>query len=115
MNDYVPSDLEGQEARHEAQRVERKLSRDTEESDLKWLMARKQGRRIVWRLLVQAGTFAPSFNTNAMLMAHAEGRREFGTRVLAAVQRSCPELYFPMFSENSNDSKHKPGADADQQ
>lgn len=99
MND--PLDLREQEAQ-QAERQERdKLARGTEESDIKWMMATKRGRRIIWRLLEQAGVYRLSFSTNALSMAFAEGNRSFGNRTLALLHATCPELYAPMVKENS--------------
>jgi hypothetical protein len=81
------------------------MTRETEESDFKWLMGRKQGRRIVWRQLERAGVFKLSFNTNAMQMAFAEGNRNEGLRVLDLIHRLTPELY-PVMVKESNERIH---------
>lgn len=72
----------------------------TEIEDIKWLMKNRQGRRIVWRLLGNAGVFQLSFNQTAMTMAFNEGRRSEGLRLFAAVQEHCPDLYVVMTQEN---------------
>jgi len=99
-----PFDLQGQEraAQEVAKRDE--LSKDTEESDFKWLMRSKRGRRIVWRQLERAGVFRLSFNTNAMAMAFAEGNKNDGLRTLGLINRLCPELYQTMVNE-ANDHR----------
>lgn len=79
-----------------------RLERETEESDVKWLMSSKRGRRIIWRLLDQTGVFRSSFNTTAMQMAFNEGFRNFGNRMLALVHQHCPELYPQMMKENTH-------------
>ena len=100
-----PTDLRGQDrAAAEAERRDR-LARETEEGDIKWLMASKRGRRICWRFLDRAGVFRLSFNTNAMAMAFAEGNRNEGLRLLAQIHALCPELYPVMVKENANDSR----------
>ena len=83
----------------------RKLARDNEDSDFKWLMSSKRGRRIVWRQLERAGVFRLSFNTNAMAMAFAEGSRNEGLRVLTQIHTLCPELYATMVKE-ANDNRN---------
>lgn len=106
MSNYDPLDINGQaQAKADADQRSR-LSRDTEESDLKWLMSSKRGRRIVWRLLDRAGVFRLSFNTNAMQMAFAEGNRNEGLRVLAQIHTLCPELYPAMVREQINDNRN---------
>ena len=103
---YDPLDTKGQERAKADKDTQSKLSRDTEESDLKWLMNSKRGRRIVWRLLEQAGVFRLSFNTNAMQMAFAEGNRNYGNRLLAQVNALCPELYPTMVKEAKDERNH---------
>ena len=103
MGNNDPTDINSQERAKAEKELRNKLERDTEESDIKWLMGRKQGRRIVWRLLDQAGTFRLSFNTNSMQMAFNEGNRNFGNRTLALIHSHCPELYTVMMKESTND------------
>jgi hypothetical protein len=83
-----------------------KLSRDTDESDFKWLMSSKRGRRIIWRLLDRAGIFRLSFNTNAMTMAFAEGTKNEGLRILSQIHTLCPELYSVMTKEAQHDNRN---------
>ncbi|UOF81038.1 endopeptidase [Caudoviricetes sp.] len=103
MSNYDPLDLRGQEREKADREVRDRLERETEEADVKWLMGSKRGRRIIWRLLDQAGVFRLSFNTNAMTMAFAEGNRNYGLRLLAMVHSLCPELYPTMLKEQKND------------
>lgn len=79
-----------------------RLTRENEESDVKWLMSSKRGRRVVWRLLDQAGVFRTTFSTNAMSMAFAEGNRNQGLRLIAMIHVLCPEQYPAMMKEQSN-------------
>lgn len=102
---HDPLDLDGQERAQANTDKRRKLAKDTEESDLKWLMGSKRGRRIVWRLLEQSGVFRLSFNTNSMTMAFNEGNRNFGNRALALIHSTCPELYPAMLKE-ATDERH---------
>lgn len=83
-----------------------RLARENEEADIKWLMGNKRGRRVLWRLLDQAGVFRSSFNTNAMAMSFAEGNRNYGLRMLALIHSQCPELYPTMMKENSSHERN---------
>ena len=103
MSNYDPLDLRGQERTESDKKLRDRLSRETEEGDLKWLMSSKRGRRVVWRLLDQSGVFRLSFNTNAMQMAFAEGNRNFGNRTLSLIHSHCPELYPQMVKEQKDD------------
>lgn len=104
-NRHDPLDLRGQERSKKDAESRDRLAREGEEDDIKWLMKCRQGRRIVWRMLDQAGVFRLSFNTNAMAMAFAEGNRNAGLRLLAIVHKIAPELYQTMVKENSNEHR----------
>jgi hypothetical protein len=103
MSTYDPLDIKSNQRKKAYDEAREKFERESEEADFKWLMGSKRGRRIVWRLLEQAGVFRLSFNTNAMAMAFAEGNRSYGNRTLAMVHSVCPELYPTMVRENAND------------
>ena len=102
MSNYDPFDLDGQAETQDDKDLKSRLARETEESDLKWLMSSKRGRRIAWRLLDQSGVFRSSFNPTAMVMAFNEGNRNFGNRTLAMIHQHCPELYPQMMKEAVN-------------
>lgn len=103
--EFDPTDIRSQERAKADREVRDRLTRETEEADLKWLMSNKRGRRIVWRLLDQSGVFRLSFNPNAMQMAFAEGNRNFGNRILALIHSLCPEQYPTMVKENSTNER----------
>ena len=69
------------------------------EDDIKWLMGSKRGRRIVNRLLQDAGVFRISFSTNALQMSFNEGNRNSGLKLLAAISEYCPNRYIEMTEE----------------
>lgn len=108
VSTYDPTDLKGQEISRSDEATRRRLAAEVEELDVKWLMGSKRGRRIVWRLLEQAGVFRLSFNTNAMQMAFNEGNRNYGNRTLELIYKTCPELYAVMLKE-SNDGIRSDG------
>jgi hypothetical protein len=97
-----PFDIDAQRTtRSKALAEERRVQND-EERDFKWLMSSTQGRRIVWRLLEQAGVFRSSFSTNSMQMAFNEGFRSYGLKMVNLIQRVTPELYSTLQKENTN-------------
>lgn len=100
---HDPTDIHGQERAKADQAKRLKLARETEESDLKWLLSSKRGRRIVWNLLDRAGVFRLSFNTNAMTMAFQEGTRNEGLRLLAMINTHAPEAYQAMIEEQKDE------------
>ena len=105
MSNYDPLDLRSQERSKADRELRERLVRENEEADIKWLMGNKRGRRIIWRLLDQAGVFRSSFNTNAMTMSFAEGHRNYGLRILALIHSQCPELYPTMMKEQTADER----------
>jgi hypothetical protein len=107
---YDPIDLDAQTATREAEANRRRLGGEVEALDVKWLMGSKRGRRIVWRLLDQAGVFRLSFSTNAMQMSFNEGNRNYGNRTLDLIHRTCADLYTQMLKE-SNDARRSDGND----
>ena len=104
--EFDPTDLRAIDRAKADREVRDRLAKETEESDLKWLMSNKRGRRIIWRLLDHSGVFRLSFNTNAMQMAFAEGNRNYGNRTLAMIHALCPEQYPTMVKENSSNERN---------
>ena len=105
MSNYDPLDIRGQEQTKENKDLREKLNMQNEESDLKWLMSNKKGRRIVWRMLDQAGVFRLSFNQNSMQMAFNEGNRNSGLRTISMIHQTCPDLYQVMLKEQNDTNR----------
>lgn len=104
-----PTDIRSQERAQEEVSKRERLAKDTEESDTKWLVSSKRGRRIVWRMLDQAGVFRMSFNTNSMQMAFNEGNRNSGNRLLAMMNEANPDAFTLMLKEakeKTNDARN---------
>lgn len=102
MSSYNPTDLQGQEASREEEKTRKRLAAEGAEQDLKWLMSSKRGRRIVSRLLEQAGVFRLSFDSNAMRMAFNEGNRSYGNWLFDQIRNTCFEL-IPVMIKEFND------------
>jgi hypothetical protein len=105
VSNYDPLDLRSQERNKADRDLRERLARENEEADIRWLMGNKRGRRVIWRLMDQAGVFRSSFNTNAMTMSFAEGHRNYGLRILALIHSQCPELYPTMMKEQTADER----------
>ena len=78
-------------------------------SDFKWLMRDVRGRRLMHWLLTKSGVFRTTFEETPMragympiAMAHAEGRKDIGYRLMAQLDRVCPDQYSKMMKENKN-------------
>lgn len=98
---HDPLDVHAEEVQREAARDRAKFASHTEAEDTKWLMSSKRGRRIMRRLLDRAGVWQLSFNTNALTMAFAEGRRNEGLALLARITEHCPDRYTEMLKERT--------------
>ena len=80
------------------------LLAQTEIEDFVWLMSDKRGRRIVWRLLSEAGVFRASYvpGIDAMQTAFAEGGRSQGLKLMAWIAEHCPDRFSEMQKEAQN-------------
>lgn len=103
MATYDPTDLRGQEREKLEADARKRVVRDGEIADIRWLMSSKRGRRIMWRLLDLSGPFRLSFDANAMKMAFAEGNRNLGNQLFNEVMNLCPEMYPVMVKEQRDD------------
>lgn len=99
MEDFDPLNTEQQELDKASADALRQLVQQQQDEDFRWLMSDQRGRRIVWRLLSEAGVFQTSFNPEAMTMAFKEGQRTAGLQLLAQVHKLCPDLYTTMMKE----------------
>lgn len=106
--EHDPLDLPSQERTAAATAEEERLAREKEQSDLRFVMSNKQGRRFVWRLLSRAGLYQSSFNTNNAVMAFNEGNRNAGLQLLNEIMETCPERYTDMLAEQK-EAKEKDG------
>lgn len=72
------------------------------QEDLRAVMASAEGRRVVYRLLEQAGVYRLSFAGEApLLTAFNEGMRSVGLSLAAAVTAASPAAYTRMLQENA--------------
>jgi len=77
------------------------------------LMSYPHGRGYVWSVLAETHVFATSFATDPLLMAFAEGERNFGLRLLNDVIEQCPDLFLLMIQEQNNASGRRNQPDDD--
>jgi len=99
MTDHDPLDLAAQ-ARTDAQIAEEeRLAREKQQSDTRWAMSTKQGRRFIHRQLCEAGIWNTVFDTDPATMAFKEGNRNRGLALLAEINEACPERYLQMLEE----------------
>lgn len=97
-----PTDLSGQVVDEEAQRLRDEQRRRQQVEDFKWLMAHKQGRRLMWRLLSMAGVFRTSMTGNSSTFFN-EGRRDIGLQLMAEINDHSLDAYVLMLKEQKAD------------
>lgn len=68
---------------------------------LQAIMQHKEGRKWMYWLLGECHVFAPVFDKNALVMAHSEGERNVGLKILAELQSNHEMIgyYNQMLSE----------------
>jgi len=101
MNAHDPTDIDAQERELLTAQERAKLGADLEKKDIQWLMGTPRGRRIVYRILDRAAVFQVTFDTNALRMAFAEGRKNEGYALLGLILAHCPDRYIEMIKERN--------------
>lgn len=102
-----PLDLASQEEQASAKRTLDTQQREQFEQDLKWFLAHKQGRRIMWRWISEVGVFQPVYRPDAMEMSFAEGRRNVGLSLLNEILAVTPDSFTLMMKEAHDDARKR--------
>ena len=103
MSEHDPLDLSDEETRATEAVAAEEQERRWEIDDLRWLMGSKRGRRVVWRLLKNAGVYRLSYQPgDALGTAFAEGNRNQGQRLLALIMEHVSDAYALMVQERTN-------------
>ena len=83
-----------------------RLAHEQELKDLRDVCSTRQGRRFVWKQLVQAGCFHQSFVPGQSdSTAFNEGRRSLGLALMAEVHELDAALYIKMANEARDDER----------
>jgi len=102
MSELDPTDLYEDEAREAEAMTSAEQEHLWEVSDLVWLMGSKRGRRVVWRLLKNAGVYRLSYvQGDALGTAFNEGNRNQGQRLLALIMEHAGTSYALMVQERT--------------
>ena len=95
-------DAKNKESKQEFQR-----RRDREIEDLRSLIKKPEGRRVIWKILETCGVFKASFSLNSMQTAFNEGKRDIGLWLLKDVDMAEPMAYSQMLREYYSEQKSK--------
>ena len=94
-----PTDLNAQARDAEADEVGARERRRKELEDLRWWLGHPQGRRIISRLLDEAGVYRSSFNHSGSVMAFSEGKRHMGLFLTGELLEASPDGYMKVLKE----------------
>lgn len=89
--DEQPFDA-GNEHEVKKRRTKDKLRRETEVEDLKKLLATKEGRRFIWKILQHCNIYENSFTGNSTTF-FKEGRRDIGLWLLTELHYADKTAY----------------------
>lgn len=106
QNDYDPFDLDAQQEKANARKLDEKLMSQQEVEDFLWVMRDARGRRFMWRLLSMTHIFKTSFTGNSETFFR-EGERNIGCRYMDEIHTHCHELYGSMVREQKDKDKQK--------
>lgn len=95
-----PTDLNREAREAESEELKVREGRRKELEDLRWLLGHPQGRRIVLRVLEEAGVFRSSFNHSGSVMAFNEGQRNIGLFLTAELLEASPQGYMKVLAEH---------------
>jgi len=107
--DFDPTDLVGQDAAREERKAADVFDRDRFVVDFKWLMQHKQGRRIMWWLISQAGVFRNPWRPSANEMSFVAGNMNQGQLLLTEIFTIVPDSFTTMMKEANDDAKRRSG------
>lgn len=105
---HDPLDRRAQEAAQAEQAKAEQLQRYQEVEDFKWLMAYKQGRRIMWRMLGLTGLFRNAFVPGDQAVTGFRcGEQNIGHKLLNEIHTLCPEKYHEMVKEQQRHDRSR--------
>ena len=70
-----------------------------EQEDLRKVLDSREGRRVLWSILDEAGVYGASYTGEAISSAYAEGRRGVGITLLQKIENLAPGSYLTMQRE----------------
>lgn len=97
-----PTDILEHEDADALARKTQGLRAHQEAEDFRWVVSTPQGRRVMWKLLSDAGVFRSVFSGDALVMAYNEGNRVAGLKLLVKLMNDAPKAHEMMMKENAN-------------
>lgn len=84
---------------------EQKLKREQELADLRTVLKRPQGMRVLKRLFALSNALGASFANDPYCTAFNEGLRQMGIVILRDAQEAAPELMAELFKPTKNQTE----------
>lgn len=85
--------------------------RERELNDIRSLLGRREGRRLLWRIFERAHLFETTFTGDGIGGAFKEGERNVGLFVFSELMEGAPERFQEMMNESSIDAKKEKETD----
>lgn len=104
--DFDPTDIDARQVAEAEAEDAKRLEREQDAEDFKWLMSDKRGRRFVWRLLSMTRLFHTPYTGKDSDTNFRCGEQNIGQQVLAEIHELCPERYHEMVKEQ-HDARRK--------
>lgn len=82
-------------------------------ADVRDVMSKASGRRVMYQMLEDSGLFRTVFSTDALVMAFNEGKRNTGLRLISDLLEACPEKYMTMI-QAAKEREEKEARDREQ-
>jgi hypothetical protein len=95
------------EEKNKESKKEYSKRKDRELDDLKVVLKKPEGRRVVYKILCDCGVFKASFTQNSNTTAFNEGKRDIGLGLLADLDKVEPNAYSQMLIEHFSELKSK--------
>jgi hypothetical protein len=83
-----------------AREAQKKIAREQELDDIRWLLSNVEGRRIVWRLLEHAGINKMMFDPDPATNSFKQGMQNEGLWLYAEVIKAAPNFWLLMLKEH---------------
>jgi hypothetical protein len=100
IGEHDPFDEREQAAARASEAEAKRLERNREVDDFKWLMGHRQGRRFMWRLLGMTGLYRNPHIPGTDDVLFRCGEQNIGQRLNAEIHGICPEHYPVMVKEH---------------
>lgn len=104
---HEPPDHLKQQATDAQDAEESRQQRLRWESDFKFILGDKRGRRFMWWLLGNTGLFSNPFRDGSEWAGFHSGKQNVGQQLLAEIHGLCPERYVDMVKEHKEDERSR--------